>query len=253
METEVGSSRFVTHLPLYLIEGWGLGTFMISACLFTILLEHPDAGMVHHIHSPLLRRACIGLAMGLTATGIIYSPWGKKSGAHLNPSVTGTMLFLGRIHAVDAFWYIIFQTIGGTAGVYAVAAAFPEQMQHPSVFFAVTVPGKEGIGAAVAGEALISFLLMFVSMKVSSGNLKGLAGLISGFLIWVFIMFEAPYSGMSMNPARTIASAVPSHTWTAWPLYMMVPPLSMLLAAILRQRFSNLSGSVPEAVNGKKV
>ena len=76
------------------MEAWGLGIFMVSACLFTILIEHPDVWVVHLIPSAFVRRVLIGIAMGSTAMGIIYSPWGKKSGAHMNPAVTLTMAVL---------------------------------------------------------------------------------------------------------------------------------------------------------------
>src|SRR6059036_2581877 len=84
------------HWPEYLMEAAGLGLFMISACVFTVLLEHPASPVRQGIGSPLLRRVLIGLAMGLTAMSITYSPWGKQSGAHLNPSVTLTFFRLGK-------------------------------------------------------------------------------------------------------------------------------------------------------------
>ncbi len=74
-------SAWREHWPEYLIESWGLGTFMISACVFATLLENPDFPFRDAIPSAGLRRALMGLAMGLTAVGIIYSPWGHRSGA----------------------------------------------------------------------------------------------------------------------------------------------------------------------------
>ena len=56
--------------------------------------------------------------MGLTAVALIYSPWGQRSGAHMNPAVTLTFLMLGKIHVWDAVCYCIAQLIGGLAGVY---------------------------------------------------------------------------------------------------------------------------------------
>src|SRR5947209_10287552 len=76
------------HWPEYLIEAAGLGLFMLSACTFGVLLEHPMSPVSAWIESPMARRALIGIAMGLTAIGIVYSPWGKRSGAHLNPALT---------------------------------------------------------------------------------------------------------------------------------------------------------------------
>jgi aquaporin Z len=64
---------------------------MVSACVFVVLLEHPSSPVYQSFESAaMLRRALIGLAMGLAAIGIIYSPWGQRSGAHMNPAVTLT-------------------------------------------------------------------------------------------------------------------------------------------------------------------
>src|SRR5260221_368518 len=84
-----------SHWPEYLIEATGLGLFMISACFFTALFEHPASAVHHAFRDPVLRRILNGIAMGLTAIGIIYSPWGKQSGAHINPSVTLAFWRLG--------------------------------------------------------------------------------------------------------------------------------------------------------------
>ena len=75
------------HWPEYLFEGALLGVFMISACAFTALLEHPASSVRQAISNGDVRRALIGLAMGLTAVVLIYSPWGQRSGAHMNPAV----------------------------------------------------------------------------------------------------------------------------------------------------------------------
>ncbi|MGH7166316.1 MAG: aquaporin, partial [Nitrospiraceae bacterium] len=101
------------HWPEYLMEAAGLAVFMISAAVFTTVLEHPASPVRQAITDPVLRRALIGLAMGLTAIGIIYSPWGKQSGAHLNPAVTLTFLRLGKIQVADALFYVLAQFAGG--------------------------------------------------------------------------------------------------------------------------------------------
>jgi aquaporin Z len=67
------------HWPEYLMEAAGLGLFMISACVFVLLLEHPASGVRQALEDPWLRRCLIGVAMGLTAIALIYSPLGKRS------------------------------------------------------------------------------------------------------------------------------------------------------------------------------
>jgi aquaporin Z len=65
-----------THWPEYLMEAAGLALFMISAGLFGTLLESPHSAVQQALADPLLRRVLMGLAMGATAVGIIYSPAG---------------------------------------------------------------------------------------------------------------------------------------------------------------------------------
>ncbi len=214
------------------MEAVGLGLFMISACLFTILLEHPSSPIHNTLPDPFVRRALIGLAMGLTAIGIIYSPWGKQSGAHLNPAVTLTFFRLGKIQTADALGYVAAQFLGGVTGVLFVTLFLMSYVADPSVNYAVTVPGPEGPGAAFIGEAMISFGLMLVVLIVSNQpRLARFTGLFAGALVATYITLEAPLSGMSMNPARTVASAVPAHVWTEIWIYLTAPMLGMLAAA----------------------
>src|SRR6266446_5140974 len=111
-------SAISTHWPEYFIEAAALGTFMVSACIFVVLFEHPSSPVHQSFESAsMFRRALIGLAMGLTAIGIICSPWGQRSGAHMNPAVTLTFLALGKIAPWDALFYVVAQFAGGIAGV----------------------------------------------------------------------------------------------------------------------------------------
>src|SRR6266568_7059461 len=102
-------AALTNHWPEYLMEAAGLGIFMLSACAFAVLLEHPMSPVNEMIENPFVRRILMGIAMGLTAIGIVYSPWGRRSGAHLNPSLTLSFLALGKIAPWDAFFYIASQ------------------------------------------------------------------------------------------------------------------------------------------------
>lgn len=230
-------SALRNHWPEYLLEGLELGLFMISACVFVALLEYPGSPVHQALPDSTLRRVLIGVAMGLTAISIIYSPLGQRSGAHFNPSVTLTFLRLGKVERWDAVFYVLAQFVGGVAGVYVSALLLGSLIAAPSVQYAVTVPGVKGVGVAFLAEMVISFILMSMILRVS--NTKSLArytGIFAGLMVATYISLEAPYSGMSMNPARTFASAFPAHIWTALWLYFIAPPLGMLLAAELYAR-----------------
>jgi aquaporin Z len=231
------------HWPEYLMEAAGLGIFMVSASVFTILLYHPASPALRVLPEEFPRRVLMGLAMGLSAISIIYSPWGKQSGAHLNPAVTLTFFRLGKVAPWDAVFYVIAQFAGGVAGVALVAAVMGKLLAHPSVNYVATLPGSGGTGVAFLGEVVIAFILMFVVLVVSNTQkLARFTGLFAGACVATFIMFEAPISGMSMNPARTFGSAVLPQLWDSLWIYFLAPPLGMLAAAAVYLRLKHAVG-----------
>lgn len=215
----------------YVLEAFGLGGFMISAGLFATLLYAPDSPVFHLVPEGL-RGLLMGIAMGLTASAIIYSPGGKRSGAHINPAVTLTFYRLHKIQARDAVAYIMAQFIGGLAGVWFIAALLGRVFTNAPVNYAITVPGLGGEFLAFIIEFLLSFVLML--MILFTNNMKAfsnLTGIFAGVLLSFYIPFTAPISGMSINPARTFASALPAQMWMGLWLYFVAPPAAMLLAA----------------------
>jgi aquaporin Z len=225
------------HWPEYLMEAGLLGLFMISAGSFGVLLEHPGSVVHQALPDPVLRRVLMGLAMGTTAVALIYSPWGQQSGAHFNPSVTLTFFRLGKVEPWDAVFYVLAQFAGGGAGILVAAAFWGMALADPAVRYVATLPGENGVPVAFVAEVVISFVLMSVVLGVS--NTRRLArhtGLFAGMLVATYISLESPLSGMSMNPARTLASAVPARLWDTLWIYFTAPPLGMLLAAELHAR-----------------
>lgn len=148
-----------SHWPEYLSEATLLCLFMISASGFTILLKHPASPLVAVLPDPFLRRMLIGMAMGLTALTLIFSPMGKCSGAHFNPAVTLTYLRLGKVQPWDAVFYVIAQFVGGVLGVAAVAAVARPPLAHESVHFVAALPGARGAAVAFAAELVATSLL----------------------------------------------------------------------------------------------
>lgn len=231
------------HWPEYVIEAAGLGIFMISAFTFGTILEHPASPIHQAISNPALRRFVMGLAMGLTAISIIYSPWGKQSGAHINPSTTVTFFRLGKMARWDAFFYVAFQFLGGVIGATLAAIALAAWASHPSVNYVITMPGAAGTAAAFVAEVVIAFILMTVILHVSNNaRLHKLTGVCAGALVATYITIEAPISGMSMNPARTFASAVPAQHWAALWIYFTAPLIGMLSAAEVYVRARGTGG-----------
>lgn len=225
------------HWPEYLIEAWALGMFMISAGVFATALEYPHSPLHAAIPNGDLRRVLIGLAMGATAIALIYSPWGQRSGAHMNPAVTLTYWRLGKIAPVDALCYMLAQFIGGTLGVLVLVFALGDAFAEAPVSYVATMPGSTGILVACIAEVCISAFLMFVILNVSNTHsIAKFTGLFAGSLVAIYISLEAPYSGMSMNPARSFASAFPGGLWQSFWIYLMAPVIGMQTGAYLYLR-----------------
>jgi aquaporin Z len=231
--TDVNTMRH--HWPEYLIEAVSLGLFMMSAALFTTLLRHPASpfsAMIRAVGWPPAARLPMGVAMGLTAAAIIYSPLGRRSGAHMNPAITLTFLRLGKIGAIDTAAYVLAQFVGGSAGILVATWLLRGLPADPAVNYVATVPGPAGPLAAFAAEAAISFGLMLVVLTTAnSARLARFTGLFAAMLVAAYITFEDPLSGMSMNPARTLGPAVLAHTAGSLWIYFTAPPAGMLAAA----------------------
>lgn len=220
---------FSRDWKLYCFEGAELAIFMVSACVFTVILFHSGYPALKLIPSPVTRRLLMGIAMGITAIGIIHSPMGKRSGAHFNPAITLTYLRLRRIAFWDASFYVLFQFAGGVFGVWLSALLLGRRLADHSVNYAVTVPGKCGTLAAFAAELFMSALLMGVVLWTSNRpKLAPYTSYCVGGLIALYILLFAPVSGFSINPARTVGSAVFAHLWTAGWVYFTAPLMGML-------------------------
>jgi aquaporin Z len=116
-------------------------------------------------------------------------------------------------------------------GVLLVWAALGHAFSDPPVEFVVTLPGTAGTGAAfVAEAAMAGGLMLMVVAALASVRLMPLIGLFAGLLVAVYIALLAPLSGMSINPARSFASALADARWESIWLYFSAPVLGMLVA-----------------------
>lgn len=236
------AARLREHWPEYALEALGLALFMVAAAAFASAIEHPDSPLRAAVTDALPRRLLMGLAMGLTAATLIYSPLGARSGAHLNPATTMTFVRLGRMHAVDGAAYVVAQFLGGLAGIAIAAALLRPWIDAPAVRYVATVPGEMwGVTAAFVAEAVITFVLMTVVLRVSNhARWSRYTGLCAGLLVASYITIEAPISGMSMNPARSLGPALLSGAVEPLWIYFVAPAIGMLSAAELFVRTRGL-------------
>jgi len=218
------------HWPEYLMEVGELGLYLFVACLVVTLLQNPASIVRQFVSCSLARRAIMGLAMGATAVAIVMSPWGKRSGGHLNPAITFTFYRLRKLDFWDAGYYVVAQFLGAIVGVAVARYVLRGALSDDSVHYAVTAPGVYGTTVAFAAEWAIScFLMITILFTTNHKRLAPYAAYANGALLAVYYTPEAPLSGMSTNPARTFGSDLHANYWHALWVYLVAPSIGMII------------------------
>lgn len=219
------------HWRHYLAEAAGLAFFMLGASIITTQLHYKEAWLHGIITNPFAQLASLGLLMSFVIAAIIYTPWGNKSGAHINPAVTIAMWRLGKIDAHDALFYILSQFAGGVVAVQIAGLLLGRGYTKAGTNYVVTQPGPAGASVAFIAEWIISFVLMMWALN--DAKREKFAGLMIAILLGFYLVVEEPFSGMSLNPARSFASAFAAREWKDLWIYFVAPITATLAAAEL--------------------
>ena len=177
-----------------------------------------------------LRLILIGITFGVLAAVVALSPIGRRSGAHLNPSVTLGFVLRGQTPLQDAVGYAVAQTAGAiTAAALFVTAlpAWSKSVGRARTAPAASIPtwGVVGIEAALTLGLLLTVFLMVSSSRTARWTPAVVTGVLAG-LIWA----GAPRTGASMNPARTLGPDLVSSSFPAWWAYIVGPITGAALA-----------------------
>lgn len=152
----------------------------------------------------------------------------ETSGAHLNPAVTLGLAVSGRIAWREVPEYALGQFAGAFLGSAAVALLVGRGAHLGS-----TIPSTS-LAAAFGGEAVFTAALLaavFFLADRGEGDHRWrltLPPLVVGVSTYVI----GPLTGSSLNPARTVAPAVLSGTFTDLWVYLAAVPLGALLAGL---------------------
>jgi aquaporin Z len=230
---------------IYAYEAAGLGGFLFVVGVVDSMVFAPQSPLDSIVSSEALKRLIVGIAAGLYLIALVYSRWGKESGAHINPSITLAFLRLRKIRAFDAGFYIGAQFVGAVLGVAFYKAVMGSWASDPEVNFIVTVPGKWGWWPAFVAEFGITFSMMLLVLEsASSERYRRFTGVFCAVWLAILILIESPISGTSLNPARSTGSDVIAIEWNNLLLYFIAPPLGAQLA-VLAFRWSDRARQVP--------
>ena len=197
-----------------------IGTFALVFCgPGAVIMNDVSGGSVTHVG--------IAITFGLIVMAMIFSI-GEISGAHINPAVTIAFWASGRFDKKEVLPYITAQMIGALLASAVLYLLFPLHETQGA-----TLP----IGSAMQSfilEVILTFILMFVIIKVSTGSKETgtMAGIAIGGVVGLEAMFAGPITGASMNPARSIAPAIFSGNFEHLWLYIAAPIIGALIAIL---------------------
>ena len=218
--------------PLFCSELIGTALLVLGGLSCVILMFGNGSPLPLLVPNEGARRAITGFLFGTTGALVAISPVGKTSGAHINPAVTVAFWLMRKINAGTLLVYVVAQLAGASLGSVLLLGW---GSMGRSVAFGATVPGAGfGVWEALAGEvvttfAMVTLLCVFLGFR----RLRAFTPLIFPFLYSFMVWAEAPLSGTSTNPARTLGPALIAARWEGWWIYWLGPLLGAVAATLI--------------------
>jgi aquaporin Z len=166
------------------------------------------------------------LAFGLALLAGLYA-FGEVSGGHFNPAVSLAMFLDKRLAGADLVGYWISQFLGGVLAALVLLLATSQD----DVASTATVPGDDGSGTAFVMELVLTAIFVGVILQASVSGRFGSSALVAIPLTLVTVHLAGiPFSGASVNPARTFGPDLIGNEWDGIWVYFLGPLLGAALA-----------------------
>lgn len=192
-----------------------IGTFtLVAAVLGAALISGNAAGLG------------VALAVGIAVMGMVYA-MGPISGGHFNPAVTLGLFLAGRFEKSQILGYWLAQVVGGVLAALFFAFILSSKGALPAGFaangYGEHSPGGYSMTAALAMEIVQTALFVLLICRVTRGNGAGnLAPVAIGLTLGLMHIMSIPVANTSLNPARSIASAVIENGWAWQQLWLFI-------------------------------
>ena len=227
-----GGSVGVLPWQVFVSELVGTALLVLVGLSLVILMFGEGSPIRGVLPSEGWRRLTTGFLFGTTGALIALSPVGMRSGAHINPVVTLAFRLMGKLDLRTTLTYVCAQLLGAILGALPLLAWGP--MGH-SVAFGATLPGEGyAIETVLLGEAITTFA-MVAGLCVFLGfrRIRPFTPALFPFLYAVMVYVEAPISGTSTNPARSLGPAIVSGQWDGWWIYWVGPLIGSIAACLV--------------------
>ncbi len=220
------------HAPEYAIEALFLALFVLAAGVVSAWLEAPSDVAAALLPNEMARRALAGLVVGALVAAFVYSPWGRRSGTHLNPAITLAYLRFGKIGRCDALSYVLAQLAGAAVAVALLRSGMPVLLPataSPSLLSMSIGPANEWT-AFLTSLVLSAAAMLMILFTSNHASWFRWTGVLYGLLIALVVAGAAPLSTFGMNVARLLAVDVSGDVAPAVWLNLLPPLLGMQLA-----------------------
>jgi len=181
----------------------------------------------------------VALAFGLSLLVAVYAI-GSISGCHVNPAVTIGLWVIGKTKTKDLPFYVVGQLVGGILGatvIYVIASSTrvasatatdlgtfsAKATGFASNGYGVHSPGGFPLAAAVLAEIFFTAVFVFIIASTSRKSMPvGQVGLTVGLALAVIHLISIPIDNTSVNPARSLATAIFQGSWALSQLWVFI-------------------------------
>ena len=197
---------------------------------YALVFAGTGAIIVNDLSNGAITHLGVAITFGLIVMTVIYSI-GDVSGAHINPAVTIAFAVAKRLDYKEVMPYVLWQCAGALLASGTLRVLFPV---HSTL--GATLPAGSWHQAFLL-ELLLTFFLMFVILRVSTGaKEKGIvAGIVIGAVVALEAIFAGPICGASMNPARSLGPALVAGNSTHLWVYLVAPTIGAVLGSLAYQ------------------
>ena len=202
----------------YICEGVGTMMLTLFACGIAAIYGHP---------------IMTGLAFGLVLIAAAYSI-GNVSGCHINPAVSIALTVAGKMEVKECIKYVIAQIIGAFAGSLLLWACIGKQYGLGANIVNTSFNSMT-IWKGLLVEVVLTFIFTTVILGVTDKKENGhVTGIVIGLALVLVHFFGIPFTGTSVNPARSIAPAViqgGDYLKQLW-IFIVAPSIGAVIAGL---------------------